>query len=106
MPLAQIDRLLVSRALTNVIENALHAMPRGGRLRFTSPPSDTPGMVMLSVDGYGSGDGRRGVARIFEPYFSTKTTGHRPRPDDRAAERRGERRPDRRWNRSPAWARP
>ena len=75
MPLAQIDRLLVSRALTNVIENALHAMPKGGRLRFTSPPSDTPGMVTLSVTDTGVGMDAAALARIFEPYFSTKTTG-------------------------------
>jgi two-component system nitrogen regulation sensor histidine kinase NtrY len=75
LPLAHIDRLLVSRALTNVIENALHAMPKGGRLRFTSPPSDTPGMVTLSVTDTGVGMDAAALARIFEPYFSTKTTG-------------------------------
>jgi two-component system, NtrC family, nitrogen regulation sensor histidine kinase NtrY len=75
LPLAQIDRLLVSRALTNVIENALHAMPKGGSLRFSSPPSDPPGMVTLSVTDTGVGMDGAALARIFEPYFSTKTTG-------------------------------
>ena len=75
LPLVQVDRLLVSRALTNVIENALHAMPTGGRLHFTSSPADAPGMVMLSVTDSGVGMDAAALARIFEPYFSTKTTG-------------------------------
>jgi signal transduction histidine kinase len=75
LPLVEVDKLLVSRALTNVIENALHAMPNGGRLHFTSPPSDAPGMVMLSVTDSGVGMDAAALGRIFEPYFSTKTTG-------------------------------
>ncbi|OFV90033.1 MAG: hypothetical protein A3H95_16725 [Acidobacteria bacterium RIFCSPLOWO2_02_FULL_64_15] len=35
LPLVSIDRTLLSRALTNVIENALHAMPGKGRLTIT-----------------------------------------------------------------------
>jgi signal transduction histidine kinase len=75
LPLLHIDRLLTSRALTNVIENALHAMPNGGRLRFTSPAPDRPDFVLLSVTDTGVGMDAAALARIFEPYFSTKTTG-------------------------------
>ena len=74
-PLPQVyaDRTLVARALANIIENALHAMPGSG---------------VLTVDGWQDGDGVRirvkdtglgmdddALARVFEPYFSTKTTG-------------------------------
>ena len=36
LPPAQIDRTLFARAVTNVIENALHAMPGQGRLTIRS----------------------------------------------------------------------
>jgi signal transduction histidine kinase len=75
LPAVRIDRLLVSRALTNVIENALHAMPNGGRLRFTTPPSERAGVVRLSVADSGVGMDEDALKRIFEPYFSTKATG-------------------------------
>ncbi|MCC7034004.1 MAG: HAMP domain-containing protein [Acidobacteria bacterium] len=75
LPAVRIDRLLVSRALTNVIENALHAMPNGGRLRFTTPPAAHPGVVHLSVEDTGVGMDAQALGRIFEPYFSTKATG-------------------------------
>ena len=69
-----VDPLLISRALTNVIENALHAMPSGGRLRFSTAP-ETPGMMDLRVTDTGVGMDAAALGRIFEPYFSTKTTG-------------------------------
>ncbi|MGE0460091.1 MAG: ATP-binding protein [Vicinamibacterales bacterium] len=75
LPAVRIDRLLVSRALTNVIENALHAMPNGGRLRFTTPTTGQAGVVRLSVTDSGVGMDEQALARIFEPYFSTKATG-------------------------------
>jgi len=75
LPAARIDRLLISRAFTNVIENALHAMPNGGRLLFSSPPTPARGEVALDITDTGVGMDDEAVARIFEPYFSTKATG-------------------------------
>jgi signal transduction histidine kinase len=73
-PPAYIDPLLISRALTNVIENALHAMPAGGRLRC-SVSRDHAGLLNLRMTDTGVGMDEEGARRIFEPYFSTKTTG-------------------------------
>ena len=76
LPLVRINRTLFARALTNVIENALHAMPAGGALRISSrrEPPDGP---LLTVQVADSGMGMDEVAqrKIFEPYFSTKATG-------------------------------
>ena len=72
-----VDRTLFARALTNVIENALHAMPGGGTLSI----DDAAAIGRRHVGrgrgrGYRRRDGRRKrCARIFEPYFSTKATG-------------------------------
>lgn len=68
-----VDRVLLARALTNVIENALHAMPGEGRLTVSVRP-DGP-RVRLDVTDTGVGMDSAALARIFEPYFSTKATG-------------------------------
>jgi nitrogen fixation/metabolism regulation signal transduction histidine kinase len=73
-PPAYVDPLLISRALTNIIENALHAMPNGGDLRFVTEPADRH-TLHLRVTDTGIGMDAAAAARIFEPYFSTKTTG-------------------------------
>jgi signal transduction histidine kinase len=80
LPLAFVDRTLFARALTNVIENALHAMPGGGSLtiRASADRSRTAGerpMIAVDVTDTGIGMDAEALARIFEPYFSTKATG-------------------------------
>ena len=91
LPRVSIDRTLFARALTNMIENALHAMPGGGRLTIStrrtagdppqaaagsqrSPSSAVPG-VIIEITDTGVGMDQEALARIFEPYFSTKATG-------------------------------
>ena len=69
-----VDRVLLARALTNVIENALHAMPGEGRLSVSAAPVED-GAVRIDVTDTGVGMDAAALARIFEPYFSTKATG-------------------------------
>jgi signal transduction histidine kinase len=73
LPDAWADRTLVSRALTNLIENALQAMPAGGTLRIAAGAAD--GMVTVTVSDTGVGMEPDAAARAFEPYYSTKTGG-------------------------------
>ena len=73
LPMLRLDRMLIQRALTNVIENALHAMPEGGTLSISVIRHPT--QVQLAVDDTGAGLEAEMLARIFEPYFSTKVTG-------------------------------
>ncbi|MGE0866037.1 MAG: ATP-binding protein, partial [Vicinamibacterales bacterium] len=74
LPPVRVDRMLVGRALTNVIENALHAMPGGGTL--TIDAALAPGhMAQLRITDTGMGMDADALAKIFEPYFSTKAIG-------------------------------
>jgi nitrogen fixation/metabolism regulation signal transduction histidine kinase len=73
LPQVVVDRTLVARALANIVENALHAMPGEGRLHLTSRVDD--GFVEVRVADTGLGMDDEALARVFEPYFSTKTTG-------------------------------
>ncbi|HEX5108053.1 MAG TPA: HAMP domain-containing sensor histidine kinase [Vicinamibacterales bacterium] len=67
------DRTLITRALTNIIENALHAMPGAGTLTVTAHEAD--GSIRIKVSDTGAGMDPEALSRAFEPYFSTKATG-------------------------------
>ena len=67
VPSLLMDRTLVGRALTNVIDNALHAMPGRGSLAIRAGRSD--GMIAMTVTDTGVGLEQATLNRIFEPYF-------------------------------------
>jgi signal transduction histidine kinase len=73
LPPVLVDRTLIMRALANIVENALHAMPGSGELSVTV--SAEPDVVVLTVRDTGVGMDDDALARVFEPYFSTKTSG-------------------------------
>ena len=64
---------LIARALTNLVEHAVQAMPNGGALRVTAAAEN--GTVNLTFADTGVGMDAAAAARAFEPYFSTKTAG-------------------------------
>ena len=73
LPRVLVDRTLITRALVNIVENALHAMP--GRGTLTIDASADEQFVTVRIRDTGSGMDEEALARVFEPYFSTKTTG-------------------------------
>jgi len=75
LPAVIVDRTLLGRALTNVIENALHAMPGRGRLTIRAAPDEAGREVRLTIEDTGVGMDAKARERVFEPYFSTKASG-------------------------------
>ena len=73
LPRVVIDRTLVARAFTNVVENALHAMPGEGRLTVSATANAHE--VVLTVRDTGVGLDEAALSRVFEPYFSTRVSG-------------------------------
>ena len=73
LPRAYVDRTLIARALANVVENALYAMPGGGSLTVDARVEGE--FIVLAITDTGVGMDEEALARVFEPYFSTKTTG-------------------------------
>jgi signal transduction histidine kinase len=73
LPPVTVDRMLLSRAVINILENALHAMPGGGTLTVTARRAGD--RLVLAIADTGVGMDAEASARIFEPYFSTKASG-------------------------------
>ncbi|MCA1564024.1 MAG: HAMP domain-containing histidine kinase, partial [Acidobacteria bacterium] len=73
LPRAFVDRTLIARALGNIIENALYAMPASGALTIDGRVDGAS--IVLTVTDTGVGMDEEALGRVFEPYFSTKTTG-------------------------------
>jgi two-component system nitrogen regulation sensor histidine kinase NtrY len=73
LPSVLVDRTLIARALVNIVENALHAMPSRGTLTLGAEVEE--GFVLLRARDTGAGMDDEALERVFEPYFSTKATG-------------------------------
>jgi two-component system, NtrC family, nitrogen regulation sensor histidine kinase NtrY len=72
---AAIDGKVLGRAVVNLIENALQAMTDGGTLTVAVAPDDERNEVVLTVADTGVGLSAEVRRRLFEPYFSTKSSG-------------------------------
>ena len=69
----QADRVLLRRALENLVLNSLDAMPAGGTL--TVRTSQCNGSVRLDVTDTGAGLTPEECARLFTPYYTSKQHG-------------------------------
>lgn len=64
---------MIVRVLDNLVANAIHASPAGGRVRVSL---DCVGPeVLLAVEDEGPGVGSEHEAELFEPFFTTKQEG-------------------------------
>jgi nitrogen fixation/metabolism regulation signal transduction histidine kinase len=69
----QADPEQLSRALHNLILNAIDAMPEGGRLRIATARDN--GTVRLELSDTGKGLTPEECERLFTPYYTTKQHG-------------------------------
>jgi len=73
-PVIEADRAMLRQALVNLAQNAIQAMPEGGRLRFTCGRA-RDGSAEIRIADTGVGIAPEHLARIFDLYFTTKPTG-------------------------------
>ncbi|HEY9053918.1 MAG TPA: ATP-binding protein [Rectinemataceae bacterium] len=73
LPHILMDKRHMKQALLNLVQNALAAMPSGGRLGLCARYQDDE--VQLSVSDTGTGIPEALLTKIFEPYFTTKKHG-------------------------------
>ena len=73
LPQIAADPDLLHRALSNLVLNAMDAMPSGGVLSVRTLALD--GRVQLEVSDTGSGLSAEECGRLFTPYYTSKTHG-------------------------------
>ncbi len=69
-PLVKGNPAELKEVLTNLIINALEAMPKGGRLKVSTSQEEDFGIVEISDTGVGMAEAVKN--RIFDPFFTTK----------------------------------
>jgi signal transduction histidine kinase len=75
LPSLRLDRRLASRAVVNLVENALHAVGDKGRIEVRVARSEDGDALDITVIDDGVGLTDDALARAFEPFFSTKSQG-------------------------------
>jgi len=73
-PQAMLDHEQMTQVISNLIKNAIDAMPQGGTVTLTM--KDTPGDIIIEVKDTGTGIKEENRSKIFEPFFTTKGIGH------------------------------
>jgi PAS domain S-box-containing protein len=93
LPRVGADKTQIQQVFVNIFMNAIHAMPKGGRLRirtFLKQLTETTHFegwrkadrfwvgdtaVVAEVEDSGHGIAQEHLAKIFDPFFTTKPTG-------------------------------
>jgi len=75
IPVVDLDREQMKRAVLNLLDNGVAAIDRKGRIEVSTRYDASFGMVQLEVADDGAGIAREVKDRIFEPYYSTKKDG-------------------------------
>lgn len=81
----EVDEGQINQVFTNLLINAKEAMPYGGKIIFSAanmaigeneqPFLEKGDYIRISVEDHGTGIREENLAKIFDPYFSTKERG-------------------------------
>lgn len=80
LPKIFVDREQIKQVLLNLIQNAVQAMPEGGRLcirtdKLKDPEYQKKPGIILSVQDSGLGIPSENLERVFDPFFTTRPVG-------------------------------
>jgi len=75
LPVTEIDRDQLYRALLNILLNAVQAMEGGGVLQVSSRRLDEERKIEIAIRDSGVGMTEDKIAQIFEPFFTDKNKG-------------------------------
>ena len=73
LPVVELDHDQMKQAFYNVIRNSFQAMKNGGILRVTTTLE--PDYVAVSFTDSGGGIAPENMSKVFDPYFTTKSSG-------------------------------
>lgn len=75
LPAIRADELQIEHAFSNIIRNAVEAMPEGGTLRLATALSGDGSWIEVGIQDSGQGIADEDRERIFQSFFTTKTKG-------------------------------
>lgn len=73
IPVLSADPELIKTCIFNILLNAFQAMPEGGDLTVITKTSN--GKAYIIVEDTGVGVSKENMQKLFDPFFSTKSTG-------------------------------
>jgi PAS domain S-box-containing protein len=83
---ADVDKAQISQVIQNLVINATQAMPAGGTVRIVASNDRIPvgthsvlsqgNYIRIAISDTGAGIPPENIAKIFDPYFTTKLHGH------------------------------
>lgn len=73
LPSFELDERLIKQALLNIIQNGIAAMENGGTLSIKSKIDGN--YIRVEISDTGIGIPQEKLAKIFEPYYTTKASG-------------------------------
>lgn len=73
LPPLALDVFKLQQVLVNVLTNAAHATPPGGRITTRTCRRDE--VTIIEVDDTGSGIPEEALGKLFDPFFTTKPSG-------------------------------
>ncbi|HYD85222.1 MAG TPA: ATP-binding protein, partial [Opitutus sp.] len=74
LPMVMADHNQLKQVFFNIVKNAVEAMAPGGELKIRSHADDDN--VYLLFGDSGAGIKQEDLVRLFQPYHTTKSTGH------------------------------
>jgi two-component system nitrogen regulation sensor histidine kinase NtrY len=75
LPIFNLDRDQIKRAMINLLDNAVSAVEEKGKIEISTSYNPSLKMAIFTVSDNGHGIPPEDKPRLFEPYFSTKKTG-------------------------------
>jgi two-component system NtrC family sensor kinase len=65
----------LQQVFVNIILNALQAMPKGGELTISTRHAEGDKLIEIEISDTGCGIPQEHLSKLFDPFFSTKSTG-------------------------------
>lgn len=72
-PALKVDPIMMKRVFSNLVTNAIQAMPKGGKLAIRA--SKKKHTASISISDTGEGIAEENLSKIFQPFFTTKSKG-------------------------------
>ncbi len=72
LPDIEVDPTQIEQVFINLLVNACHAMPLGGRLTITMRTDPQRDLLITAIEDTGQGISEENLGRIFDPFFTTK----------------------------------